>query len=318
MLDRHFKNVYYIFMEIRVLKYFLAVAREGTITGAANSLHLTQPTLTRQLQDLEMELKQKLLIRGKHKITLTQEGMILRKRAEEIVELVEKTEAEFQSITEIISGDIYIGCGETDSMKYIAEVIKDIQADYPDIKFHIFSGNAEDVMEKLDKGLLDFGVLIQPIDLSKYDNITLPEKDVWGVIVRKDNVLARKKVIKLEDLIGVPILASRQMFPKYSKDSGFLDWFGDEFDNLNITATYNLIYNAAIMVKAGVGIAVTLDKLVDTSKDSELAFRPFSPRLESGLDIVWKKYQVFSPAAKLFMDKLKANFAVNSNLGNKR
>ena len=196
MLDRHFKNVYYIFMEIRVLKYFLAVAREGTITGAANSLHLTQPTLTRQLQDLEMELKQKLLIRGKHKITLTQEGMILRKRAEEIVELVEKTEAEFQSITEIISGDIYIGCGETDSMKYIAEVIKDIQADYPDIKFHIFSGNAEDVMEKLDKGLLDFGVLIQPIDLSKYDNITLPEKDVWGVIVRKDNVLARKKSYK--------------------------------------------------------------------------------------------------------------------------
>lgn len=293
-------------MELRVLKYFLTVAREGSITGAANSLHLTQPTLSRQIQELEKELNQKLLIRGKYKVTLTPEGMILRKRAQEIIDMVEKTEAEFQSISDTVSGDIYIGCGETDSMKYIAEIIKTIQKDYPDIKFHIYSGNAEDVTEKLDKGLLDFGLLIQPIDLTKYDNITMPEKDVWGIIIRKDDPLASKKTIKIGDLTGRPLLASRQMSEKYSADSGFLDWFGDKFGELKISATYNLVYNAAIMVKAGIGIAVTLDKLVDTtSLNSELCFRPLEPKLESGLDIVWKKYQVFSPAAKIFLEKLQ-------------
>lgn len=295
-------------MEIRVLRYFLSVAREGSITKAANSLHLTQPTLTRQLQDLEKELKQTLFIRGKYKITLTPEGMILRKRAQEIVDMVEKTEEEFQSINEVISGDIYIGCGETESMKYLAEVMKELQNEYPGIKFHIYSGNAEDVTEKLDKGLLDFGVLIQPINLSKYDNITLPEKDVWGVVMRKDNPLAKNETIKVEDLIDVPILVSRQMSPKYSKDSGFLDWFGEKFENLNISATYNLVYNAAIMVKAGMGSALTLDKLANTSKESELCFRKLDPKLESGLDIVWKKNQIFSPCARLFLEKLQEKF----------
>ncbi len=301
-------------MELRVLKYFLTVAREGSITGAANSLHLTQPTLSRQIQELEKELNQKLLIRGKYKVTLTPEGMILRKRAQEIIDMVEKTEAEFQSISDTVSGDIYIGCGETDSMKYIAEIIKNIQKDYPDIKFHIYSGNAEDVTEKLDKGLLDFGLLIQPIDLTKYDNIIMPEKDVWGIIIRKDDLLASKKVIRIEDLTGRPLLASRQMSEKYSADSGFLDWFGDKFGELKISATYNLVYNAAIMVKAGIGIAVTLDKLVDTtSLNSELCFRPLEPKLESGLDIVWKKYQVFSPAAKIFLRKLQTELC-NSDI----
>ncbi len=194
-------------MEIRVLKYFLATAREGSITGAANSLHLTQPTLTRQLQDLEKELKQKLFIRGKHNITLTPEGMILRKRAQEIVDMVEKTEAEFKSINDTVSGDIYIGGGETDSMKYIAEIIKEIQTDYPNIKFHIQSGNAEDVTEKLDKGLLDFGILIQPVDLSKYEHLALPEKDIWGVIMRKDSPLAKKKYVKLPVRYGFILCA---------------------------------------------------------------------------------------------------------------
>ena len=295
-------------MEIRVLKYFLAVAREGSITGAANSLHLTQPTLTRQIQDLEKELGQKLFIRGKYKVTLTSEGMILRKRAQEIIDMVEKTEEEFQSISDIISGDIYIGGGETDSMKYIAEIIKEIQDEYPAIKFHIYSGNAEDVIEKLDRGLLDFGVLIQPIDLSKYDNIRLPDNDVWGVIMRKDSPLAQKENITLDDLCGIPLIASRQMTPKYSRDSGFLDWFGDKYNELNITATYNLVYNATVLVKAGVGVAITLDKLADTSLESNLCFRPLCPKLESGLDIVWKKYQVFTPAAKIFLDKLYNRF----------
>ena len=295
-------------MEIRVLKYFLAVAREGSITRAANSLHLTQPTLTRQLQELEKELKQKLLIRGKYKVTLTPEGLRLRKRAEEIIEMVEKTEAEFQSINDIIGGDIYIGGGESDCMKYIAEVIKEVQTDYPDIKFHIHSGNAEDVTEKLDKGLLDFGVLIQPVDLAKYDNITLPEKDVWGVVMRKDSLLAKKEFVELKDLYGLPLINSRQAMRKTSSKNEFIEWFQGEFENLRTVGTINLVYNAAVMVKAGIGYAITLDKLVDVSEKSELCFRPLSPRLESGLDIVWKKSQVFSHAAALFLEKLKEKF----------
>lgn len=295
-------------MEIRVLKYFLAVAKEGSITKAANSLHLTQPTLTRQLQDLEKELGQKLLIRGKYKVSLTSEGLILKKRAQEIVEMVEKTEAEFHSISETAQGDIYIGSGESDSMKYIADIIKEIQSQYPLVKFHIYSGNAEDVIEKLDKGLLDFGVLIQPIDLSNYDYLTLPEKDVWGIIARKDSPLAKKKFIKPDDLVGIPILASRQMSKKYCANSGFLDWFEDKYDKLNITATYNLVYNAAVMVEAGIGYAITLDKLVNVTGSSNLCFVPLSPKLESGLDIVWKKNQIFSSAAKIFLKKIKEKF----------
>lgn len=291
-------------MEIRVLKYFLAVAREGSITRAANFLHLTQPTLTRQLQNLEKELGQKLFVRGKYKISLTSEGMILRKRAEEIIDMVEKTEAEFNSLNGTISGDVYIGGGETESMKYIADIVKEIQSEYPEIKIHIYSGNAEDVTEKLDKGLLDFGVLIQPIDITKYDHITLPDKDIWGVVMRKDSPLAKKNEIKFEDIVNLPIIASRQMSKKYSAASGFLDWFGDKFDYIKIAATYNLVYNAAIMVEAGIGYAITLDKLVNTSEESNLCFRPLSPKLESGLDIVWKKNQVYSPAAKIFLDKL--------------
>lgn len=295
-------------MEIRVLKYFLAVANEGSITRAANSLHLTQPTLTRQLQDLESELNQKLFIRGKHKIILTPEGMILRKRAEEIIDMVKKTEAEFQSLKGTMAGDIYIGGGETESMACIAKVLKEIQQEHPDIKFHIYSGNAEDVTEKLDKGLLDFGLLIQPVDMFKYDHLALPNKDTWGVIMRKDSSLAEKKYIKLEDLRNLPLLNSRQAIRKTSSKNEFIEWFCGEFENLNTIATFNLVYNAAIMVKAKIGYAITLDKLVNTSETSDLCFRPLYPKLESSLDIVWKKQQVFSPAAKLFLEKLKEHF----------
>lgn len=193
-------------------------------------------------------------------------------------------------------------------MKYIADIIKEIQSDYPDIKFHIYSGNAEDVTERLDKGLLDFGILIQPVDLSKYDYITLPEKDVWGVVMRKDNPLSKKEYIELNDLKDIPLLNSRQAIRKTSSKNEFIEWFKGKFDNLNTVATFNLVYNAAVMVKAGIGCAITLDKLVDISKESELCFRPLKPKLESGLDIVWKKYQVFSPAAKLFLEKLHEKF----------
>ena len=295
-------------MEIRVLRYFLTVAREGSITRAANFLHLTQPTLSRQLQDLEKELGQKLFVRGSHNISLTPEGMILRKRAEEIVDMVDKTESVFRSISDTVSGDVYIGGGETESMKYIAEVVKNMQDEYPAIKYHLYSGNAEDVTERLDKGLLDFGILIQPTDLSKYEYITLPSKDVWGVLMKKNSTLASKEEIKLDDLYGLPLICSRQVVRRTSVKNDFLEWFGGNFEKMNVVATYNLVYNARIMVEEGIGYALTLDKLVNTMHTSNIAFRPLSPKLESGLDIVWKKYQIFSPAANLFLSKLKEKF----------
>ena len=295
-------------MEIRVLRYFLTVAREGSITRAANFLHLTQPTLSRQLQDLEKELGQKLFVRGSHNISLTPEGMILRKRAEEIVDMVDKTESVFRSISDTVSGDIYIGGGETESMKYIAEVIKDMKEEYPAIKYHLYSGNAEDVTERLDKGLLDFGILIQPTDLSKYEYITLPSKDVWGVLMKKNSALALKKEIKLDDLYDLPLICSRQVVRRTSVKNDFLEWFGGNFEKMNVAATYNLVYNARIMVEEGIGYALTLDKLVNTMHTSNIVFRPLSPKLESGLDIVWKKYQIFSPAANLFLSKLRERF----------
>lgn len=303
-------------MELRVLRYFLAVAREGNITGAANFLHLTQPTLSRQIRELEEELGQQLLIRKSHRVELTPEGMLLRKRAEEIIAMVDKTESEFTSLSNSISGDIYIGSGETRAIREIAEIIRELRGDYPGIHYNLHSGNAEDVTERLDKGLLDFGIIIQPADITKYDYLNLSEKDIWGVIMRKDSSLAEKCSIKKEDLLDLPLICSRQVLSPQRTENGFADWFGEDFNKLNIVAAYNLLYNAAVMVEAGVGYAVTLDRLANTSANSSLCFRPLTPTLESGLSIVWKKYQVFSPAAELFLKKLKEKLAHNEILTN--
>lgn len=296
-------------MEIRVLRYFLAVAREESITAAANFLHLTQPTLSRQIHDLEEELGQKLLVRKSHRVVLTPEGMLLRKRAEEILTMVDKTESEFRSMETTVSGDVYIGSGETQAIRKIAKIIRQLQQDYPEIHYHMHSGNAPDITDRLDNGLLDFGILIQPADITKYDSLDLPAKDVWGVVMRKDSPLAVKECICKEDLRTVPLLCSRQAVLSQRHGNAFAAWFGADFDKLNIVSTYNLIYNAAVMVEEGVGYAVTLDNLANTSAASDLCFRPLFPRLESGLNVVWKKYQVFSPAAEIFLDRLKAAFS---------
>jgi DNA-binding transcriptional LysR family regulator len=296
-------------MELRVLRYFLTVAREGSITGAADFLHITQPTLSRQLKDLEQELGKKLFIRSSHSIVLTDEGMLLRKRAEEIVAMVDKLEAEFGSMEETISGDVYIGGGETEAMKQIARVAKDLQLRYPAIRYHLYSGNEDDVTERLDKGLLDFGILIQPADLSKYNYINIPAKDIWGVVMRKDSPLADKDTIQAGDLLNVPLICSRQAMKQTFSKNEFADWFGEDFDKLNVVTTYNLAYNAAIMVEEGIGYAITIDKIVNTSCDSNLCFRPLEPRLESGLNIVWKKHQVFSAAADMFLKEVQAKFS---------
>jgi len=296
-------------MEVRVLRYFLTVAREGNITRAADFLHVTQPTLSRQLKGLEQKLGKKLFIRSSHSVILTDEGMLLRNRAEEIVNMMDKLEAEFSSMEETIGGDVYIGGGETEAMKHIARVAKDVQVRYPNIRYHLYSGNEEDITERLDKGLLDFGILIQPADISKYNYLNMPAKDVWGVVMKKDSSLAVKESIQAADLLNVPLICSRQAMKQTFSKNEFADWFGEDFHKLNIVTTYNLAYNAAIMVEEGVGYAITLDKIVNTSTTSNLCFRPLQPRLESGLNIVWKKHHVLSAAANVFLKELQEEFA---------
>lgn len=295
-------------MELRVLRYFLTIAREGSITNAANVLHVTQPTLSRQIHDLEEELGQRLFVRGSRNMSLTAEGMILRKRAEEIISMVDKTEAEFHSMSNVVSGDIYIGGGETEAVKLIAQIVCELRSAYPEIHYHLYSGNAEDVTERLDKGLLDFGLLIQPADISKYDYFNIPARDTWGVIMRKDIPLAKKETIRKEDLLNVPLICSRQVISEERHRNEFAEWFGEDFDKLDIVTTFNLVYNAAIMVEAGVGYAITIDKIANTTESSSLCFRPLRPQLDSGLNVIWKKDQVFSAAAELFLEKLREHF----------
>lgn len=311
MLDKHSKIVYSSSMEIRVLRYFLTVAQEGSITGAANYLHLTQPTLSRQLKDLEYELGQKLLIRTNHNVSLTPEGMILKKRAEEILDMVEKTENEFSSLKHEIAGEIYIGSGESDAFKSIAGLIKEIRKTYPKIIFHISSGIHEDVIEKIDNGLLDFGIVIQPADLTKYNVLNLPDKDVWGLVMRKDSELAKKEFITFEDMEKIPLILSRKVFRKPAPDNEFFRWFNKNKDKLTITATHTLFYNAAIMVEQGVGYMFTLNNLANTSQNSVLCFRPLKPEMEANWGLIWKKYQVFPPASKLFLEKMQEMLSIS-------
>ena len=253
-------------MELRVLRYFLAVAREQSISGAADVLHISQPTLSRQLMDMEDELGKKLFIRGNRRITLTNEGVLLRQRAEEIIGLVEKTESEITSGDEMISGDIYIGGGETEAIKIIAEIATEFKKEYPGICYQIYSGNAEDVTEKLDRGLLDFGVLIEPADIHKYEHLRLPMVDTWGVLMRKDSELAGKKEIEPQDLLNLPLICSRQMF----RTQEMQKWIGRKPEKLNIVATYNLLFNASLLVEAGMGYALCLDKIIKTPDDLSL------------------------------------------------
>lgn len=293
-------------MELRVLQYFLAVAREQSISGAAQSLHLSQPTLSTQLKALEDELGKQLLIRGtkgSRKVTLTEEGMILRKRAEEILQLVKRTEDEITLSDETIVGDVYIGTGETDIVRFMARAAKKIQEQYPEIHYHISSGNAEYVLEYLDKGLIDFGLIYGTADPLKYESIPIPIKDTWGVLMRRDSPLAQKESIQPEDLWDKPLIISHQR-----ADNPYLGrWLKKDISKLNVVATYNLVFNASLLVDEGLGYALTLDKLINTN-ESNLCFRPFSPRLDAMACIVWKRYQIFSKAAERFLQQLQDIF----------
>ena len=285
-------------MKFRVLQYFLAIAREETISKAAESLHITQPTLSRQMKGLEEQLGKQLFIRGNRKINLTEEGILLRQRAEEIISLVEKTESEIMHSDTTISGDIYIGSGETEGMRILAKVIDTCHKEYPKIKFHLYSGNSQDVVEN---GLIDFGVLIEPADISKYDFIKIPVKDKWGVLMRKDSPIASLKSITADTLKKLPLICSSQEIVK-NEISG---WLNDDYNKLNIVATYNLIYNASLLVEEGSGYALGLDKLINTSGNSKLCFIPLEPKLEVGLTLIWKKYHLFSKAASYFLNQLR-------------
>lgn len=291
-------------MELRVLQYFLAIAREQSIVRAAKSLHLSQPTLSTQIKAMEKELGKQLLIRGtkgSRKVTLTEEGMILRKRAEEILNLVQKAQREISLSDKVIVGDVYIGTGETDAVRIIAKAARELYKTYPGIHYHISSGNAQFVIEQLDKGLIDFGIIFGPIDQTKYNFIEMPFKDTWGVLMLQDSPLAAKAAISPEDLWNKPLIISQQA----NAQGGLAAWMKKELSELEIVATYNLLFNASLMVEEGLGYAIGLDKIIHTSGNSNLCFRPLTPKREAGMSIIWKKYQVFSKASEKFMQKMK-------------
>ena len=287
-------------MELRVLRYFLEAAREGNITHAAERLHISQPTLSKQLKELEGELGKKLFIRGNYNVRLTDEGMLLRKRAEDILEMVDKTEEEFKALGEITGGDIRIGCAESEGIRHLAQRIKAVQAQYPRIRVHLYSGDRSDLAERLEQGLLDFAVLVESNDLSKYNYLPLPGADTWGIILRKDHPLAEREAVVPEDLLDVPLICPRQGLQKELSD-----WFQEKVDRLNIVATCNLAYNGGVLTREGLGCLLSFDKLTDTSPDSPLCFRPLMPTLRSKLFFVWKKYAVFSPAAEVLLNEMK-------------
>lgn len=289
------------YMEFRVLKYFLAVAREENISAAAESLHVTQPTLSRQLMDLEEELGKTLFTRGNRRITLTEEGMLLRKRAEEIVNLVDKTEAEIMDSDDDISGDVYIGSGETEGVRLIAKAARQLQAEGYNIRYHLFSGNAVSVAERIDKGLIDFGIFSEATNLQKYDSIRLPYTDTWGVLMRKDSPLAQKTVVCPKDLWELPLIVSQQ-----ANDNNELSgWMKRDREQLRIVATYNLLYNASLMVEEGLGYAICFDKLIKITEGGALCFKPLRPARTARLEIAWKRHQVFSKAADLFLKNFR-------------
>lgn len=287
-------------MELRVLEYFLAVAREQNISRAAEYLHLTQPTLSRQIKDLEHEFGKQLLIRGKRKVTLTEDGALFRKMAEEIVSLAKRAETEMKKSSQTLAGDIYIGTGESITIQNIIRVADGIQRQYPGVHFHFTSGDSADLVDRLDKGLFDFCVLYGDVDQSKYEYIELPFKEEWAVLMSKHAPLAKKEQIATTDLWNVPLILARLSMGSPS----FFKWLGKEPEELNITNTSNLVYTATLMAEAEMGYVLTLNHLVNT-QGTNLCYKPVFPRLHLNLSLVWKKYRTQSKAVKKFIEALE-------------
>ena len=289
-------------MDSETLKNFLVVAREGNITRAAQFIHITQPTLSRQLQTLEREMGRPLLSRGKRHISLTPEGVLFCKRAGEILELFRKTRSEVQSSAEF-GGDIYFGAGETDVIRRIAQVASQFAQIHPGVRYHVRSGDADAVREMLEKGLVDFGLVYGPSDPVKYRSVELAPVDHWGILLPRTHPLAACAALTPEQVRDLPLILSKQAL-----DTGLLqEWLGRSLDMLHVAATYTLLTNAAKMVAGGLGCAMGLDGLINTA-GTEICFRPCNPPLPAGMSLIWKKGQLFTPAVQGFLDELVKNF----------
>lgn len=288
-------------MEIRTLRYFLAVAREENMTRAAQTLHVTQPTLSKQLRTLEEELGKKLFIRHSFSIQLTEEGILLRKRAEDLVKMADKITSEFISLDDITGGDVYFGLAESYQIRFLAREINTFKQTYPGLHYHITSGDTEQVIERLNKGVIDFAALAEDPDATKYNYLTFPKADIWGVVMPKDCPLAKKKSIQAKDLIGLPLFCSEQGWK-----NDIPRWCGSTMDKLHLEGSFRLSYNASLFVKERLGYLLTFKQLINTSPGSGLVFRPLFPILETKMYLVWKKYQVFTPIAERLLDSLKS------------
>jgi DNA-binding transcriptional LysR family regulator len=293
-----------IMMEIRVLRYFVEAARQASITRAAESLHVSQPTLSKQLKGLEGEIGKQLFQRDNYGIKLTAAGTLMRKRAEDILAMVDKTNAEFSAMTTLTGGDLYIGCAESQLIRYLAVAISDFRQRYPDLRFHLVSGDTMIVTEKLDQGLVDLAIIAEPPNLAHYTYLEVPGADTWGVVMRQTDPLAQKEVITPVDLKHQAIICSEQAI-----QNDIPRWAGDETLNLNLIGTVNLAFNGTVFVRSGLGVQLTFKGLCDTSPTSGLTFRPLSPQLKTKMYIIWKKYQVFSPIAERFVEQLQVDFA---------
>ena len=284
-------------MDIRTMQYYLAVVREGTISAAAEALHVAQPSLSRQMKELEEELGTPLFERGNRKITLTDEGIVLRRRAEEMVHLMQLTEEEISQVKNRLTGSIRIGAGESEAFRYFARMAAQLRREYPDVQIHITSGDTQDLIDELDNGLIDFAVIFTEVNHTKYKSITLPAVDQYGVLMQKDCDLARKESISFQDLKGLPLLIARA-------SRGFME-STTEMQDLNIIGTYNLIYNASLLVEEGACFALGFDHLINTSGESKLCFRPLQGQAKIAGALIWKKYQTFTPAVQMFMERIR-------------
>ena len=291
-------------MEIRTLRYFLAVAREENMTRAAEQLHVTQPTLSKTLKALEEELGKKLFTRHSFSIRLTEEGVLLRNRAEDLVSMADKITQEFVTLDDITGGDIYLGLAESYQIRLLARAIREFRKQYPALRYHITSGDTEQVTEKLDKGLLDFAVLVEEPDKSKYESLVFPKADVWGLVFPADDPLAKKKAITVDDLIGLPLFCSEQ-----SWQHDIPRWCGDRMRELRLDGSFRLSYNGSMFAREDLGYLLTFDHLIDTSPNSGLVFRALDPKLENSLYLIWKRYQALSPIAERFLRHLQTSFA---------
>lgn len=290
-------------MELRTMRYFLAAAREENMTRAAELLHVTQPTLSKQLKALEDELGKKLFTRHSFSIQLTEEGILLRKRAEDLVKMADKITTEFLTLDDVLGGDVYFGLAESYQIRYLAATIRRFKETYPDLRYHITSGDTEQVTEKLDKGIIDFAVLAQEPNTAKYHYLAFPNADLWGLVMPKDNPLAEKNTICTDDLIGLPLFCSEQGW-----NNDISKWCGNSIDQLHLEGSFRLSYNGSLFVKEGLGCLLTFEHLIDTNPESGLVFRPLAPKLETKMYLIWKKYQIFTPISERLLEKLKSEF----------